>query len=105
MRLALGMTGVYVATMDQLPLPALDEETLADFPHSNPGTPTCADDLPVITAHMRTLESLEQRYAREQFARGRAVRYCPGPGSPVLVCLSLGDLEAAQRMGRKRGWK
>lgn len=91
--------------MDQLPFAFDDDSHMSDFKHFNPPTPTQVADLQVITAHMRTMESLEQRHAREQFERGRAVRYCPGPGSPVLVCLNMEDLEAAQKAARARGWK
>lgn len=102
MRLAQALGRAYDATMDQN---QTEEAAQLDFPHFNPRTPTQADDIPVITAHMRTLESLEQRHAREQFARGRAVRYCAGPGQPVVLCLNMADLEAAQKLARTLGWK
>lgn len=63
-----------------------------------------ADTLEAL-ACMRELEAGAARdvltYATFEFRAGRSVRYCHGPGFPVVVCHSRNELEHAMRPGRK----
>lgn len=84
---------------------AQEEQPLVDFEAFNSREPTRPDDLPVITATFRTMESLEQRAARETLSGGRAVRMCLGFKGPVVLCTSMAQVVSAQKAARKRGWK
>ena len=63
-----------------------------------------ADTLEAL-ACMRALEAGAARdvriYADPEFRAGRSVRYCHGPGFPVVVCYSRAELDHALATGRK----
>lgn len=85
-----------------------DLPSALDIPDSSPEElrqPTTVSDLETITAHFRTVESLEQRYAEERLANGKVIVATEGYRMPRQLLLTLGEFRALQRRAREKGWK
>lgn len=60
------------------------------------------DTLAAIARNRDEADRAESQYAREEFALGRSIAYCHGPGWPVIALQTIEQWEQRAALSRRR---